>query len=163
MPDVAHVGSMVSGGSGSSYILTESSYKPDEYMNGYNVSTYYFEHPYMSYITKQPPCVRIYKPVNVIQPDDLIKTFCHGRSEKITLNAGEYLLVCNGASGGIRDDDSGRNADFYWNCLVIRSKERIQDRRRGGGVQEKGALLSGQQVRCHLFRDQRWKDDHRLQ
>ena len=97
--------SMESCGSGSSYILTESSYKPDGYMNGYNISTYYFEHPYMSYITKQPSCVRIYKPVNIIQPDDLIKTFCHGRSEKITLNAGEYLLVCNGASGGVRDDD----------------------------------------------------------
>lgn len=99
-------GSMESCGSGSSYILTESSYKPDGYMDGYNISTYYFEHPYMSYITKQSSCVRIYKPVNVIQPDDLIKTFCHGRSEKITLNAGEYLLVCNGASGGVRDDDS---------------------------------------------------------
>ena len=41
--------SMDSCGSGSSYILTESSYKPDGYMNGYNISTYYFEHPYVIY------------------------------------------------------------------------------------------------------------------
>ena len=90
-------------GSGSSYVLTENSYKPDGYMNGYTASDYYMTHPLMIPYSNETSRVKIYTEVAQLKKDDKITVRCNGRNEKITLPPGVYHLACNGASGGQRE------------------------------------------------------------
>lgn len=94
-------------GSGSSYVLTEESYKPDGYMEGYNISKYYMEYPFTTPMSNEVAHVKVYKEVTDIEKGDIITAFCNGRSEKVTLEPGIYHLTCNGASGGQRERVSG--------------------------------------------------------
>jgi len=88
-----------SGGGGSGYVLTDTSYKPQDYME--NHQPYHFTVPHLAGGYSEYPCVRICEPVKEFQVGDIITVLpSFGKGQRIDLPSGKYRLRCWGGSGG---------------------------------------------------------------
>ena len=98
------------GTGGSSYILTESSYKPDGYMEGYEdvYPTLYFRNGMMRpYQAFDGPKLVIYKATtNAPMTGDKIIVPFTGAAQHIPFIPGKYKIKCYGGDGGTRYDTS---------------------------------------------------------
>ena len=88
------------GGGGSGYILTEESYKPVGYMEGYgDYSDLYFTDIFMSAGTAEESCVIICEEVGLYEPGDRIIAECTGEGCRLPLIRGNYTVECFGGDG----------------------------------------------------------------
>lgn len=87
------------GGGGSGYVLTESSYKPAEYMEDYQ--PYILTNIMMSAGTAEQSEVCIYEPYKSAKAGDVITAIQTGECVKIDLMPGQYKLKCYGGDGGV--------------------------------------------------------------
>ena len=94
---------MDNGGGGSGYILTESSYKPTGYLDGYDYSDLYFSDTFMSCGSAEEACVIICKPTQEYNVGDRIICDCIGEGERFPLIKGNYTVTCYGGDGGSRN------------------------------------------------------------
>lgn len=89
-----------SGGGGSSYVLTESSWKPDGYLVG---EEFYLTDPFMDTGVAEYARVIVAKEISTLMKDDEIYAFCTGEMEKLPLNGNSKLQIeCYGGAGGAR-------------------------------------------------------------
>ena len=98
------------GGGGSGYVLTESSYKPEGYLDGYDYSDLYFTDVFMSAGSADEACVIICRMTSKYNTGDTIICDCVGEGERFTLVKGNYTVTCYGGDGGARNyaSSSGR-------------------------------------------------------
>jgi hypothetical protein len=94
------------GSGGSSYVLTESSYKPDEYMYGVEdliPSLYFRDFMMLPCQAFDGPSLIIYKEASVPPvTSDILKIPYTGERQKFSLLPGSYRIKCYGGDGGTR-------------------------------------------------------------
>ena len=101
--DPAATRSSGNGGGGSGYILTESSYKPEDYMHGIpERNDLYFSDTLMTAGLAETSCVLICEPVESYLAGDRIICDCIGEGTRFKLYAGEYKIRCTGGQGSHR-------------------------------------------------------------
>ena len=94
------------GSGGSSYVLTESSYKPEGYMNGYEdimSSLYFRDHIILPYQAFEGPSISIYKEsIKTPKTNDYVCIPYTGARQPISLASGQYRIKCYGGDGAVR-------------------------------------------------------------
>ena len=91
------------GGGGSGYVYTESSYKPDNFISGYEDRTdLMFSDVFMDAGSAEESAVIICEPTNSYTNGDRIICPCVGEGNKFTLLRGKYTVKCYGGSGAHR-------------------------------------------------------------
>jgi len=87
-----------SGGGGSGYVLTSSSYIPQDYMENYQ--PYQMTKTFMGGGYAESACVRVCEPCETPHAGDVITIYGFGKKQRIDLPPGQYRLKCWGACGG---------------------------------------------------------------
>lgn len=97
------INTMDNGGGGSGYVLTELSYKPEGYLDGYDYSDLYFSDVFMSAGSADEACVIICQRTSQYNTGDTIICDCVGEGERFVLVKGNYTVTCYGGDGGVRN------------------------------------------------------------
>jgi hypothetical protein len=103
VPSTSETYSCANGGGGSGYVLTESSYKPDEYMYGVEPrDDLYFSNTLMTAGLANEACIIICEPVDSYYAGDRLICECIGSGTKFKLYTGKYRMKCSGGQGAHR-------------------------------------------------------------
>ena len=90
------------GGGGSGYVLTETSYKPEGYLDGITRDDLEFTDVLMTAGSAEEACILICKSVEVYENDDRIICECIGEGTSFPLYRGRYTVKCYGGDGATR-------------------------------------------------------------
>ena len=135
-----------SGGGGSGYVLTESSYKPIGYQCGPEL---YLTDTFMSAGHAESASIIICEEANVIQAGDTIVVPPTGETCSFPLPIGQYTLKCCGGMGGINQSAAWQVAGGYaQGTLTLNSPTNIFCNVGGSGIGD--SLISN--TYCHQFR-----------
>lgn len=92
--------SSTAGGGGSSYVLTEDSFKPEGYTPDDN---YWFTDPFMDSGVADYARIIVAEPIDVLQKDDVVYSYCIGEIDEFPITNNMKLQVeCYGGAGGVR-------------------------------------------------------------
>lgn len=99
------------GGGGSSYVLTENSYKPEGYLPDDN---YWFTDPFMDSGVAEYARIIVAEPVDLLHANDVVYAFCTGNIEQFPISNSMTIEVeCYGGAGGVRCDSTDAAAGGY--------------------------------------------------
>lgn len=108
--------SSTAGGGGSSYVLTEDSFKPEGYTPDEN---YWFTDPFMDSGVAEFARIIVAEPIDVLQKDDIVYTFCTGNIEEFPIKSNMKLQVeCYGGAGGARHKINNSSLGGYTKGII---------------------------------------------
>lgn len=90
------------GGGGSGYVLTNSSYRPEHYLDGVTRRDLEFTDVFMSAGSAEESCVMICEPTEIYDDNDEIICDCIGEGTSFPLYIGQYTVKCYGGFGATR-------------------------------------------------------------
>ena len=93
------------GSGGTSYVLTESSYKPDDYMYGVEdliPSLYFRDFMMLPCQAFNGPSITVYEKTDNIFTGNILRVPYTGEKQKVSLLPGTYRIKCYGGDGGVR-------------------------------------------------------------